>query len=71
VREREWRCISCDGEMLFEAPPCVDGHDECPELVCTGCGTAEVLAPVTLRYWIRGSGTARAKRIAPHQRRAA
>ena len=71
MRERELRCVICNGEMVFEVPPCPDGHDECPELVCTGCGAAEVLVPITLRYWIRGSGTARGNRVAPQQRRAA
>jgi hypothetical protein len=70
VRERELRCPACEGEMVFEVPPCADGHDDCPELVCSGCGAAEVLAPVTLRYWFRGTG-ARSNRIAPLQRRAA
>jgi hypothetical protein len=67
VPERELRCAICDGDMLFEVPPCPDGHDECPELVCTRCGAAEVLVPVTLRYWRRPTGS----RVAPHQRRAA
>jgi hypothetical protein len=52
--------------MLFEVPPCPDGHDECPELVCTRCGAAEVLMPVTLHVWSHPKG-----RIAPLQRRAA
>ena len=38
VREREMHCAKCQGEMIFEVPPCEDGHDDCPELVCTGCG---------------------------------
>ena len=67
MRERELRCVNCDGEMMSEVPP----HDDCPELVCTSCGAAEVLAPVTLRYWIRGSGAPRGIRIAPLQRRVA
>jgi hypothetical protein len=65
-QQRDMRCPICDGEMLFEVPPCRDGHDDCPELVCTGCGAAEVLIPVTLRLWQRPRG-----RVAPHQRRAA
>jgi len=71
VRERELRCPGCDGEMVLEVPPDADEPDDCPELVCTGCGAAEVLVPMVLRYWIRGAGTARGNRIAPHQRRAA
>jgi ferredoxin-like protein FixX len=66
VPERELRCVLCDGDMLFEVPPCPDGHDECPELVCTRCGAAEVLVPITLHVWQHPRG-----RIAPQQRRAA
>jgi hypothetical protein len=61
------RCAVCQSEMIFEVPPCADGHDECPELVCTRCGHAEVTVPIVLRVWLRPSGA----RIAPHQRRAA
>jgi hypothetical protein len=56
--------------MPFEALPVSaedEGADEFPELVCTGCGTAVVVAPFTLRVWLRGRGTA----VAPQQRRAA
>ena len=67
MRERELRCATCEGEMVFEVPPCADGHDDCPELVCTGCGAAEVLVPTTLRYWFRSKSS----RVAPLQRRAA
>jgi hypothetical protein len=70
VPDREMRCATCDGEMVYEVPPCKDGHDECPELVCTGCGAAEVLVPVTLRYWYRPHQLTTA-RVAPLQRRAA
>jgi hypothetical protein len=66
VEQRDMRCPICHGEMLFEVPPCTDGHDECPELVCTGCGAAEVLMPITPRLWHRPRG-----RVAPHQRSAA
>jgi hypothetical protein len=67
VEERELRCVICNGDMLFEAPPCADGHDECPELVCTRCGAAELLIPVVVHMWRRPSSG----RVAPHQRRAA
>jgi hypothetical protein len=67
VPEREMHCPTCDALVLFEVPPCEDGHDDCPELVCTGCGTAEVLVPVTLHLWQRPRG----RRVAPQQRRAA
>jgi hypothetical protein len=33
-------CAVCGDEMLFEQPPCADGHDDCPEWVCVACGTA-------------------------------
>jgi hypothetical protein len=67
VQERELRCVICDGDMLFEVPPCEDGHDDCPELVCTRCGAAEVVAPIVVHLWMPGKG----RRIAPAQRRAA
>ena len=67
MSDRELRCVICDGDMLFEVPPCADNHDDCPELVCTRCGAAELLVPVTVHLW-RGT---RPGRVAPHQRRAA
>ena len=67
MRERDMHCATCDSEMIFEVPPCEDGHDDCPELVCTRCGAAEVLAPIVLRVWHRPGG----RRVAPQQRRAA
>jgi hypothetical protein len=37
-------CPSCQREVLAEAPPCPDGHDEsCPERACVDCGTALLL----------------------------
>ncbi|GGK87664.1 hypothetical protein [Mangrovihabitans endophyticus] len=65
MKERELRCVICDADMTFEAPPCVDGHDECPELLCTRCGAAEILFPHALR--VRRP----ARRVAPQQRRVA
>ncbi len=42
---RDLHCDVCQGVRPFEAPPCVDGHDaDCPELVCTGCGAAVLIA---------------------------
>ena len=67
MHERDLHCSRCDGEMRFEVPPCSDGHDECPELVCTRCSTAEVAVPLTMRVWLRANSS----RIAPQQRRAA
>ena len=67
MEERELRCIICERDMMFEVPPCADGHDaDCPELVCTRCGAAELLFPLNLRLRQRPHG-----RVAPHQRRAA
>jgi hypothetical protein len=68
VSERELRCAICDGDMLFEVPPCADGHDDCPELVCTRCGMAEVVAPIVVHLWPTATGSL--PRL-PHQRRAA
>jgi hypothetical protein len=66
VREEEMHCAVCQAEMLFTAPPCDDDHDgDCPELVCDGCGTALVIAPVTVWLHSRGAGAF------PQQRRAA
>nr|WP_228532236.1 hypothetical protein [Micromonospora sp. ANENR4] len=43
-------CDTCEGVVLFEAPPCGDGHGaDCPELICTGCGAAVVIATFTFR----------------------
>jgi hypothetical protein len=68
VQERELRCVICDAEMPFEVPPCTDGHGaDCPELVCTRCDAAEILAPLEVRVWLRPDN----HRIAPLQRRAA
>ncbi|SDZ05971.1 hypothetical protein SAMN05444365_105103 [Micromonospora pattaloongensis] len=64
MRERELRCAICAAEMLFEAPPCADGHDgDCPELICTGCGTAVLVAAITVPR-PRRTGTARSRRHA-------
>jgi hypothetical protein len=44
-------CSTCGDERPFERPPCVDGHgDLCPELACTGCGMAVVIADL-LEPW--------------------
>jgi hypothetical protein len=64
VNERELRCVICDRDMLFEVPPCADGHDDdCPELLCTRCGAAELLFPLNLRL--------RRRLVPAQQRRAA
>ncbi|GAA2627478.1 hypothetical protein [Paractinoplanes durhamensis] len=65
MSEREPRCVICDGDMMFEVPPRPDDLDECPELVCTRCGAAEVVAPIVVHL----SWNPQAQ--VPHQRRAA
>jgi hypothetical protein len=67
VSERELRCVICDGDMMFEVPPCTDDHDDCPELICTRCGAAEVVAPIVVHLWSNTPTTT----VVPHQRRAA
>ncbi|WP_089157286.1 hypothetical protein [Micromonospora sp. NBS 11-29] len=50
MSDHELHCDTCEGVVLFEAPPCGDGHGvDCPELICTGCGSAVLLAPVASR----------------------
>ncbi|SCL16404.1 hypothetical protein GA0070616_1009 [Micromonospora nigra] len=45
MSERELHCDTCEGVQPFEAPPCVDDHGaDCPELICTRCGTAVLIA---------------------------
>jgi hypothetical protein len=69
VSEHELRCVICDGDMMFEVPPPTDEQDDCPELICTRCGAAEVVAPIVVHLWWQPRGAPR--RIAPQQRRAA
>ncbi|MGW4497520.1 hypothetical protein ACWENR_02720 [Micromonospora sp. NPDC004336] len=50
MSERELYCDTCEGVRPFEAPPCVDDHGaDCPELACTGCGEAVLVATFTFR----------------------
>jgi hypothetical protein len=35
-------CTVCERPRAFEQPPCVDSHDDCPELVCVTCGCAVI-----------------------------
>ncbi|GAB3085646.1 hypothetical protein [Micromonospora schwarzwaldensis] len=45
MSDRELYCDTCEGVVLFEAPLCGDGHGaDCPELACTGCGAAVLIA---------------------------
>lgn len=41
-------CSGCDAESLFERVDCTDHGADCPELVCTGCGTGIELAPLVV-----------------------
>ena len=47
---REWPCPTCEDEQVFVQPPCVDGHTDdggdCPEWVCTDCGSAFLVGGV-------------------------
>ena len=66
MRDHEMHCAVCQAEMPFTAPPCDEDHEgDCPELVCEGCGSAIVVAPVTV--WVRSRGTG----LVPQQRIAA
>ncbi|MEH0937403.1 hypothetical protein [Micromonospora psammae] len=50
MSDRELYCDSCEGVQPFEAPPCADGHGiDCPELICTGCGVAVLIATFAFR----------------------
>ena len=41
------RCGPCGGPVAVEVVPCVDGHgQDCPDVVCTGCGGVSVSAVV-------------------------
>ncbi|MDG4756826.1 hypothetical protein [Micromonospora sp. WMMD710] len=68
MSHRELHCDVCAGVAPFETPPCVDGHGaDCPELICTGCGTAVVIATFAFRV----TRLADHRRRQPTQRRAA
>lgn len=66
---RRLYCGTCQTDTLFQAPPCAEDHgDACPELACTDCGTAILLAPIIeVRAWLRS----RSGSVAPRQRHAA
>ncbi|MEU8087012.1 hypothetical protein AB0B57_25780 [Micromonospora sp. NPDC049101] len=68
MSHRELYCDVCEDVAPFEAPPCVDGHDtDCPELICTGCGAAVVIATVAFPV----TRLAERRRHQPAHRRAA
>ncbi|KAB2349605.1 hypothetical protein [Actinomadura rudentiformis] len=63
-------CSTCGDERLFEQPPCEDGHGaECPERICTECGTAmliglPVASPATLEHAGANDASSPAERAA-------
>ncbi|MFU8872450.1 hypothetical protein [Micromonospora sp. SL4-19] len=72
MSDRELYCDICEGVVLFEAPPGVDGHgtdcpDEWSELACTGCGAALLIAA----FPVRAPRRARRRGARPVHRRAA
>ncbi|WFE41541.1 hypothetical protein [Micromonospora sp. WMMD998] len=72
MSDRELYCDTCEGVVLFEAPLCGDGHGaDCPELVCTGCGAAVLVATIAFRPATVASTatTSAARRRAPHPSR--
>lgn len=45
ISERLLHCPDCARDQLFSPVECVDGHGAlCPDLVCTGCDAAMLLA---------------------------
>ncbi|MFJ8578595.1 hypothetical protein [Micromonospora sp. NPDC093277] len=57
MSDRELYCDICQGVMLFETPPPVDGslrgvghgEPEWSELACTGCGAGLLIAGFAVR----------------------
>ena len=46
MTQPERYCPSCATVVAFEQPPCPDGHEECPDLACTLCGTVLTVGAV-------------------------
>lgn len=42
-------CWFCAGPQPIEVPSCADGHDDCPDRACAGCGAALFLDPILPR----------------------
>ena len=41
MERAEWLCPICGDVRSFEQPPCIDGHGaDCPDYICTKCGSA-------------------------------
>jgi hypothetical protein len=62
VEFRTWPCAICAQDTDFEQPPCGDGHTddggECPEWICTACGSAYTAGdahPAEVRAWRRAA----------------
>ncbi|OON28842.1 MULTISPECIES: hypothetical protein [Micromonospora] len=71
MSDRELYCDTCEGVRPFEAPPCADGHGpDCPELACTGCGAALLIATFTFPATRLATGAAHASRRASRRRAA-
>lgn len=69
MSDRELYCDNCEGVVPFEAPPCVDGHGvNCPELFCTGCGAAVLIA--TFAFHAARADRRRGTARRPHHRAA-
>jgi hypothetical protein len=43
-------CPTCGQDSPVDAPPCFDGHDECPDRACAVCGAALVVDPILPRH---------------------
>lgn len=57
---REMRCFTCRKKVVFEQPPCSDGHGaECDEWACTVCGAAIVAGTLTITVSRRGKKVTR------------
>ena len=62
IGSQAWPCPTCGDVRAFVQPPCTDGHTddggECPEWICTACGsayTAGVAHPAEVRAWRRAA----------------
>lgn len=61
--EVRW-CSQCRADQPFEVPPCAEGHGaDCPDLACTGCGSAVVAGWVTGEPAGRSAAASRGLRV--------
>ena len=57
---REMHCFTCLKKVVFEQPPCSEGHGaECDEWACTVCGAAVVAGSLTITVQRRGKTVTR------------